>query len=135
MPWTEAGASAGFSTAADTWLPVDARHRVLAVDRQCADDNSTLAFTRRLVALRRAHGALRMGVAEAVETSEGVLAFQRVRGDERMLCVFELAGRPAVFPAPDARLAFAVSGKEALAGGAVSLPAFGGAILRLDSAQ
>lgn len=135
MPWTEAGPSAGFSTAADTWLPLDPRHRVLAVDRQCADDNSTLAFTRRLIALRRANGALRIGAAEAVETSEGVLAFQRVRRDERMLCVFELAGRPAVFPAPDARLVFAVSGDEAVSGGALSLPAFGGAILRLGGAQ
>ena len=47
--------------------------------------------------LARGHGALRMGATEVVEASRKVLAFQRVRGDERrMLCVFELAGRPAV---------------------------------------
>lgn len=135
MPWTEGGPNAGFSTAADTWLPLDPRHRALAADRQDADDNSTLAFARRLVALRRAHGALRVGAADRVEATESVLAFQRVRGDERLMCVFELAGRAATHPAPASDVVFAVSGRETLADGAVCLPAFGGAILRLDGGE
>jgi alpha-glucosidase len=134
MPWAAEDPNAGFSSAADTWLPLDPRHRALAVDRQDGDDNSALAFTRRLIALRQAHGALRLGAAEVVEAGERVLAFRRTLGAARLLCVFELAGRLAEFEVADARAEFAVSGGEALADGAVSLPAFGGAILRLGEA-
>jgi alpha-glucosidase len=131
MPWCAGAANAGFSSAADTWLPLDTRHQALAVDRQIDDDSSSLAFCRRLIALRRASSALRVGAAEVVEAGEGILAFRR----DDLLCVFELAGRAAAFPVADSRLVFAVSGAEAIGGGVVNLPAFGGAILRLGEAR
>ncbi|HEY5290261.1 MAG TPA: alpha-amylase family glycosyl hydrolase, partial [Caulobacteraceae bacterium] len=38
MPWTREEPSAGFSAAAETWLPLDPRHRALAAEVQDADD-------------------------------------------------------------------------------------------------
>jgi alpha-glucosidase len=134
MPWAADAPNAGFSTAADTWLPVDPRHVALAADRQLTDDRSMLALTRRLVALRAAHCALRLGAAEAVSAPDGVLAFQRAYGGETLLCVFELAGQAAEVPVPvSADVVIAVTGDESHEAEALSLPAFGGAILRLGA--
>jgi alpha-glucosidase len=135
MAWTGEGPNAGFSAAADTWLPLDPRHRALAVDRQDPDENSLLALTRRLIAMRKTHRALRLGAAEVVPAGDGVLAFQRRHGDERLLCVFELAGRPAAFEVPASSLVLTVSGREAISEGAMSMPPFGGAVLRLGADQ
>ncbi|HEY1447453.1 MAG TPA: alpha-amylase family glycosyl hydrolase, partial [Caulobacteraceae bacterium] len=135
MPWTAEGPNAGFSTATETWLPLDPRHYAMAVDRQLADERSMLAFTRRLVALRAAHPALRLGAAEVVSAPDGVLAFRRVYGGEALLCVFELGGEAAEVPVRTSTLAFfSVTGGERIQGGMLRLPAFGGAILRLGEA-
>lgn len=128
MPWTAEGPAAGFSASADTWLPLDPRHRLMAVDRQSGDERSMLAFTRRLVVLRTAQAALRFGSAEVVDAPDGVLAFHRLLADARLLCVFELAGRPASMPARG-EILFQVAGAERLGDGALTLPPFGGAIL------
>ncbi len=133
MPWTAVGPSAGFSAVSDTWLPLDPRHRLLAVDRQQADDASMLALTHRLVALRKTNLSLRIGTAEVVPAPEGVLAFTRGLDAERLLCVFELAGRAAEFAVPaQSEVMVGLCGGERVEGERLTLPAFGGAILRLD---
>ena len=130
MPWTAANASAGFSTSPDTWLPVDDAHRPLAVDRQEGDDGSMLAFTRRLIALRRGSVALREGTATVVDAPEGVLAFEREAPAERLLCVFELAGQGSGVPIPAGAEVLAAFGDANVGGDRLELGAFGGAILR-----
>jgi alpha-glucosidase len=87
MPWTAAAPNAGFS-AAEPWLPMDPEHVPLAVDRQESDPDSMLNLTRRLVALRRREPALREGDIRMVEGP--LLAFERIAGAERLLCVFNL---------------------------------------------
>ena len=89
MPWSADKPHAGFSTA-EPWLPVDPRHPALAVDRQEADPGSMLCLTRRLVALRKAHPALARGEMRMIEAAPGLLAFERVLGGERLMCVFNL---------------------------------------------
>ncbi len=133
MPWTAANASAGFSAAPDTWLPIDDAHRPLAVDRQEADPASMLAFTRRLLALRREHTALRIGDAAVRDAPEGVLAFERASEGERLLCVFELSGKPAKLSL-DAAAAMVerFGGTQRLDDGSFRLEAYGGAVLRLE---
>lgn len=99
MPWSAAAPHAGFSTA-EPWLPVDPRHLSLAVDRQEADASSMLHLTRRLVALRKSHPALVRGDLRLVDTAPGLLAFERVLGGERLLCVFNLGGAPVAWTPP-----------------------------------
>src|SRR3546814_16945017 len=60
LPWASGESHAGFSSV-DPWLPLGAAHSDLAVDRQQDDPESLLNLTRRLVALRAAHPALRLG--------------------------------------------------------------------------
>lgn len=90
MPWAAGEAGLGFSTGAP-WLPFGPDHAALAVDRQERYGASMLALTRRLLATRQANEALRTGAIRFLETPEDVLAFERVSGAQRLLCVFSFA--------------------------------------------
>jgi alpha-glucosidase len=132
MPWLAEAPLAGFSAAADAWLPLDPSHRPLAVDRQEQDSESMLAFTRAMIGLRRAHPALRIGSSELLAAPAGVLAFERRHESERLVCVFELAGSEAKFA--HAGLARAAPLKlwqsAQLNAGVLKLGPYGGAVLR-----
>ena len=73
----------------------------LAVDRQEADGNSMLHLTRRLVAFRKRHVAVRLGGIEAIDVPEPLLAFERAHPDERLLCVFNLGPQSVPWALPD----------------------------------
>ena len=68
--------------------------RALSVDAQTTDSNSLLARTRRVLAIRNAHDALLLGELNFVDTNHDILAFERVAGAERLLCVFNLGDTP-----------------------------------------
>ncbi len=89
MPWSQTAPHAGFSTG-EPWLPISAEHAALAVDVQERDRSSTLHLTRRLLALRRAHPALRYGALELLDSGGPLLAFDRIAGTQRVRCVFNL---------------------------------------------
>jgi alpha-glucosidase len=95
IPWTSTAPLGGFTTASDAWLPMDPRHLPMSIARQAADPDSTLAFTRSLVALRKQCEALRIGDAVVLETPDDVLGFERVSPQQRLRCYFELGGRAA----------------------------------------
>ena len=118
MPWTES-ANLGFSTA-KPWLPTAPEHAGLSAASQDGDPNSTLAFSRALIALRKATPALTVGEIEMITTPEPVLAFIRYEGAERIACVFNMSAAPAIF------------GDERLAGGELLAPSTGEA--KLDGA-
>ena len=99
MPWTSDAPAIGFSTNLDTWLPVDAAQRRLAVDVQEQDPDSTLAFSRKLLALRAARLALRLGEARVLDAPAGVFALERRCDTETLVCVFNLTGGAADFEA------------------------------------
>lgn len=81
MPWTESGASLGFSPegAAEPWLPQPECYRPLARDLEAADPDSVLSLYRVLIRARREL----LGDAHRVEWAEGtpaeVLAFRAGR--------------------------------------------------------
>ncbi|HZC17949.1 MAG TPA: alpha-glucosidase family protein [Caulobacteraceae bacterium] len=133
MPWTNEPPNAGFSSAAETWLPVDPRHLPLAVAEQEGDAGSMLRFTRAMLGLRRRSPALRAGDFRLLDADPGVLAFERRLEDERVLCAFELSGQPGRVRHPE----MAGSPALALIGGAmatdtsVELPPFAFAWVRL----
>ncbi|MDQ2102205.1 alpha-amylase family glycosyl hydrolase [Azospirillum isscasi] len=97
MPWRSGAPNAGFSGAAETWLPVAETHRALAVDEQERRPGSPLALWREALRLRRRHPALTLGGVEAVEEAGSVLAFERAAGGEDLLAVFNLADQPAEY--------------------------------------
>ena len=124
MPWKAYAAYAGFSQA-EPWLPVDPRHQALAVDLQEADPGSMLNATRRLLALRRAHEALRHGDMQILST-DPVLSFSRSTGTEQLLMAFNLGHAVQAWSAPAGyQVVEAVNG--AVDG---HLPSLGGLLLR-----
>jgi alpha-glucosidase len=97
MPWDARANMAGFTSAGDAWLPLDPRHRALAADAQERDPKSMLAFTRALIALRKAHPALHSGTWSPLDAPAGVLAFLRSAAEETVLCAFNLGDAHATF--------------------------------------
>ncbi|MEV4229973.1 glycoside hydrolase family 13 protein [Streptomyces bobili] len=101
LPWTADSPYAGFGSDAEPWLPQPAGWSAYAADRQAADPASMLALYRTALRLRRTEPALGDGPLEWLPAPDGVLAFRRAPG---LVCVVNLAGRPAVLPDHDAVL-------------------------------
>ncbi len=99
MPWQGEAPVLGFSDA-KPWLPIGEAHRPVAVDAQERDAGSLLHWTRRVLALRAGSPALRTGAIRFLDAPEALLAFERVSGDERLLCVFNLGEAPLTWSPP-----------------------------------
>lgn len=89
MPWQTDQPYGGFS-ALDPWLPFDERHRPLAVDQAEADSQSCLWLTRRWLALRKRHPALRWGEFSFIRADEAILWFERWNETEALSCIFNM---------------------------------------------
>jgi alpha-glucosidase len=133
MPWSDSLPMAGFTTAPETWLPIDVDHPAMAPSVQEADPCSHLAVTRRLIALRKTCPALRIGEVETLDAPPSLLALLRTAGAERVICVVNLGGDAVTFEHP------ALTGGALLETGLdaslresrLDLPAYGGAFARL----
>jgi alpha-glucosidase len=97
LPW-DASPTRGWATE-DTWLPwppeADARH----AQAQRADPASVAALYRRLLAARRASPALRTGDLALRDAPAGVLAWDRVDGDDRRTVLVNFTAEPVEVPA------------------------------------
>ncbi len=129
MPWRADAPAMGFS-AGTPWLPLGCDHAALAVDRQEADTGSLLAWTRKVLALRRAHPALHHGDAELVAAEGDLLVFDRHvppdEGGERLRCVFNLSARPLAWAAPGGWTSLI----DTVDNGGTGLPPYGARVLR-----
>jgi alpha-glucosidase len=94
MPWTNAPLG-GFTNGAP-WLPLSRTNLERAVDRQQSDAGSQLVLTRKLLALRRAHPALRQGSLRECLADGPLLSFERSVPSERIRCLFNLSSEPLV---------------------------------------
>jgi len=101
MPWARDEVGAGFTTGRP-WLPLGAANRARAVDVQESDTESLLHLTRRLVAFRQEHEALRSGSMTIVAADATLLAFERHAAGERLICVFNTGDAPVDFAPPGA---------------------------------
>lgn len=125
FPWSAGAPNAGF-TAGEPWLPVGEDNATLAVDWQEGDADSLLTLTRKVLALRNALGALRLGRFKLIESGKAVLAFRRSHAGETLICVFNLSAEAQVWPE-------GVAGDVLLnVNGAApgTLPGYGGVVLR-----
>jgi len=95
MPWSNSAPHAGFS-AAEPWLPLGAHHPGLSVEAQAGVAGSTLEVTRALLRHRRDSAALRSGSIRFIGAGAHVIAFERVAGDQRVFCAFNLSSDPQV---------------------------------------
>jgi alpha-glucosidase len=95
MPWDANAPHLGFTTGTP-WLPLGESHAALAVAAQEKDPASALAYTRRLLAARKAHPALREGGLTLLAAPPPLLAFQR----DEIVCVFNLGRETLSWAAP-----------------------------------
>ena len=135
FPWSSKATMAGFTGATETWLPIDPAHVALAADIQASDPASTLAHTRRLIALRKAHLALAIGEAEVLPSTDDVLAVLRTTVGQRVLCLINLGAEPAVWEgaalAGSTVLDCGLTGRVTATG--FTMPGFGGGFLALPT--
>ncbi len=101
MPWEASAHEAAF-TRGKPWLPLAPSHRALAVDQQEADPTSTLHFTRRVLALRREHAALRLGRFDALHADEHLLVLRRQHEGDAVLAAFNLGAIARAWSLPSA---------------------------------
>jgi len=90
FPWASHQPQAGFSIANQTWLKVDPAHADRAVDAQSENHASELNYTRHLLALRKSLPALLTGTSTLLDTPTDIIAFVRGRGDDAVLCAYNL---------------------------------------------
>lgn len=131
MPWEAAAPHAGF-TRGTPWLPLDAAHRVLAVDMQERDPSSTLAFTRTLLALRRQHAALRLGSFDVEQADDSLLIVRRRHQDDVLWLAFNLGAVAQQVPAPQgAHEAILALQSARVQGAQIDLPPYSAVFLPL----
>jgi alpha-glucosidase len=94
MVWDANARSGGFSTA-KPWLPVPQEHLAQAVSLQQGDEGSLLEHYRRFLAFRRSHPVFAKGDIEFLAGEGDVVAFTRSKGNEKIVCAFNLGSRPA----------------------------------------
>ncbi len=97
MPW-DAGPQAGFSTAADTWLPLPDDWPIRNVAAQEGEAGSMLSLYRALLALRRERPALAVGDFALVDSEDGVLAYERRYEGERLGIALNLTAEARALP-------------------------------------
>jgi alpha-glucosidase len=88
MQW-DAGTGAGFTSAAEPWLPLAEDRRSVNVAAQECDVSSMLSLYRALLALRRAEPALSVGTYASIAVGvDEVLAYERRdEATDRRLCI------------------------------------------------
>ncbi len=126
MPWQADAPFNGFSCR-EPWLPVGGDHAALAIDRQEADPDSMLHFTRRVVALRQNQEALRLGAMQVLTTTDSLLVFTRTTGDAELLCAFNLSAEPLAWQ-PEQPAAWREVARCGMRSPGI-LPGYGGVVL------
>jgi alpha-glucosidase len=128
MPWKDETLG-GFTKAKEPWLPIDARQRLLAADKQEKLSESMLHTTRKLIELRKASPAIVSGTFRVIEATNGVLVFERELEGERIQCVFNFSNADASRSYP-AKPAILWQTEAVLNGTMLMLPPFSAAILK-----
>ncbi|MEO8724103.1 MAG: alpha-amylase family glycosyl hydrolase [Sphingobium sp.] len=93
FPWNKDAPFYGFSDV-PTWLPTGEDHGAKAVDMLERDKGSLLHHTRRVLALRKACPALRIGSLKVVAASGDLLVIERSVAGQKLLCLFNMGGAP-----------------------------------------
>ena len=98
---------------------------------QLADPDSMLNLTRRLLAVRKASRALRVGSYEAIDGLAGtVFAYRRRAGGETVSVYLNFGDEPVRVPAGGTLLVASGSGAGGPVNGVLTLDGLDGAVLR-----
>jgi alpha-glucosidase len=101
MQWSGAP-GAGFTSAAEPWLPLSDDYREVNVAAQRDDPRSHLAFYRRLIWFRKHATALTRGTYRALESPTDTFVYLREHGGESLLIALNFASEPRTVALPRA---------------------------------
>jgi alpha-glucosidase len=96
LPWSGDAPPFGFSTSADTWLPMPAEWAALTVEKQQGDPDSTLTFFQKALELRRKRAEFDGVEFEWLTAPSDVVIF-RARGG--LVCALNAGTSPITLPA------------------------------------
>jgi len=115
MQWDE-GPNAGFGPPESTpWLPIGPDYLKLNVETELGNADSTLNLYRRLIALRKAHPALRVGsFLSHPASTEDVFAYRRESDSETMTVVLNFSDEQQMIDVGRGDLVFSTSDPERL---------------------
>jgi glycosidase len=119
MPWS-AAPGAGFTSAADPWLPLGDDWKTRNVESQLGEPDSLLNLHRRLLALRRETPPLRAGSYRPLDAvPDDCFVFSRIRARQRVLVGINFSSEPRPVSLPGFTGRVAVSTHRAAEGSAV----------------
>jgi alpha-glucosidase len=96
MPWEGEVPPFGFSSTADTWLPMPYEWAPITVEAQLEDPDSILSLYRQAIELRRRHPACQGADLEWYGAPEGCFAFRRKGGG--LICALNTSPGPVPLP-------------------------------------
>ncbi|HEL0097295.1 TPA: alpha-glucosidase [Streptococcus equi subsp. zooepidemicus] len=96
MQWSSQK-NAGFSTADQTWLPVNPNHQEINVASALADPDSVFYTYQKLIQLRQTQDWLVEADYQLLQTSDKVFAYKRQLGRETYLVVVNLSNQEQFF--------------------------------------
>lgn len=100
MVWKQDNQNGGFSTGAETWLPVSPGHLTHSVASSEDNPDAPLHHYRHAIALRAKHNALADGEMIDTKATGDVLSFTRKNTAETIFCAFNLGDHTATIPLP-----------------------------------
>jgi alpha-glucosidase len=103
VPWEGAEPPYGFSTGADTWLPMPLEWAPLTVEAQLEDENSMLSHYRQAIELRKTHASFAGTEVEWYGAPPGCFAFRRKGGG--LICALNTSPAPVPVPPGEVLLA------------------------------
>ena len=96
MQW-DASEFAGFTTG-EPWLSIPANHSYINVETEEKDEDSILAYYKKLVQLRKDHEIIADGDIHFLETgTDDVIAYERTLGEEKLTVYCSLRGYEVPF--------------------------------------
>lgn len=101
MVWDDHAVLAGFSHGEKAWLPIPVEHQLRAVTVQQGVESSVMEHYRRFLAFRREHAAFAKGEIRFLPVDGNVLGYERILGNETVLCLFNMSAEPAAASLPD----------------------------------
>ena len=128
MPWRDE-INAGFSATDETWLPIPDEHRERSVEVQSGNKESVLEMCRSFLPWRKNKDCIKTGSLEFIDTVDMVLAFWRVKEDQKILCCFNMSEEEKTFKLPIAGNLEEVSHNALLDNGTITLSKFGYAFI------
>ncbi len=100
MQWSRSP-GAGFTTAAETWLPIGPDFETVNVAQQLRDPRSLLSFYRRLIWYRKQAAALTQGSYRPVEGPADTFIYFREHAQQRLLVALNFSGEPRSIAVPE----------------------------------